>query len=108
MDRALADKVEGVLDEVVRPWLARHAGDIQVDGMGAGGVLRVRLSGRCSGCPTADLEVTTFVADELRARLPEISEVELISGVSDDLMAQARRLLALRVVGAHRALPVAV
>ena len=99
MQQVMADKIELVLDEVVRPWLARHAGNIQVDDLDADGVLTVRLSGRCSGCPTADLEVTTFVADELRARLPEISDVVLISGVSESLMAQARTLLTLRVGG---------
>ena len=99
MQQVMADKIELVLDEVVRPWLARHAGNIQVDDLDADGVLTVRLSGRCSGCPTADLEVTTFVADELRARLPEISDVVLISGVSEALMDQARALLTLRVGG---------
>jgi len=108
MKRATADEVENVLDEVVRPWLARHSGDIQVEDLGADGQLKVRLSGGCAGCPAADLEVTTFVADELRARVPEISDVVLISGVSDDLMAQARNLLALRVVGARKALPLPV
>jgi len=108
MEREMADEVENVLDEVVRPWLARHSGDIWVEDMDTDGRLKVRLSGPCAGCPAADLEVTTFVTDELRARLPEISEVVLLSGVSDDLMSQARALLALRVVGARRALPVAV
>lgn len=108
MERQLAEQVEQVLDEVVRPVLAQHAGDIQVEDLAQDGVLHVRLSGRCSGCPTADLEVTTFVADELRARLPEISDVVLISGVSDALMAQARSLLALSVVGRRTAQPVAV
>ena len=101
MKGELADQVERVLGEVVRPWLAQHAGDIEVDQIGEDGVLQVRLSGRCSGCPTADLEVTTFVADELRARLPQIKDVVLISGVSDALMAQARNLLALHAVGAR-------
>lgn len=99
MQQSTADKIELVLDEVVRPWLARHAGNVQVDDLDADGVLTVRLSGRCSGCPTADLEVTTFVADELRARVPEISDVVLISGVSESLMDQARTLLALHVGG---------
>jgi hypothetical protein len=39
----------------------------------------------------------------LRARLPQIKDVALISGVSDALMAQARNLLALHAVGAHTA-----
>lgn len=108
MKPELADKVERVLDDVVRPSLAQHSGDIQVDDMDADGVLRVRLSGRCSGCPTADLEVTTFVADELRARLPEVSDVVLISGVSNALMAQARNLLGLQVVGGRTAKRVTV
>ena len=105
MKQELAVQVECVLDEVVRPWLAQHAGNIRVEDIDENGVLQVRLSGRCSGCPTADLEVTTFVADELRARLPQIRDVVLISGVSDALMAQARNLLALHAVGARAAQP---
>lgn len=37
MEREMADEVENVLDEVVRPWLARHSGDIWVEDMDTDG-----------------------------------------------------------------------
>jgi Fe-S cluster biogenesis protein NfuA len=54
------------------------------------------MTGSCSGCPTADLTVESFVEEEIKEALPEIEKVVLIDGVSDDLLAEARKLMALR------------
>ena len=102
MERELADRVEAVLDAEVRPYLASHGGDITVADLSADGVLRVRLAGQCSGCPAAQLEGGTFVADLVRDRLPQITRVTAICGVSDELLSEARRLLAVHEATAER------
>lgn len=96
MDKSLRDRVEEVLDIHVRPSLRTHLGDVTVTGIEAG-VLHVEVVGKCVGCPSAELSMTSFVADEVTGRVPEISDVVLVSGVSDALIGEARRLLSLRV-----------
>ncbi len=74
------ENVEKVLDEQVRPSLAGHGGDIQVMEL-RDGILKVRLLGQCSGCPSASLT------------MEELKQTVLVTGVSDDLIAQARELM---------------
>lgn len=93
MDEDLRLRIEQALDQRVRPLLGLHQGDIELLELNDG-VLRLRLIGSCSGCPTADLYLESLVADELDGLVPEIERVLLISGVSDSLLAQARELMA--------------
>ena len=89
------DQVRRVLDEMVRPQLAAHNGDVAVLDF-SDGVLRIRLTGQCSGCPSASITTENLIAAEVRARVPEVRDVVLVNGVSDSLLAQARALLAER------------
>jgi Fe-S cluster biogenesis protein NfuA len=95
MGDELIYRVERVLAEKVRPSLFLHLGDVTVVSV-EGGVLRIRMTGSCSGCPTADLTVESLVEEEIQAEIPEIAKVVLIDGVSDSLLAEARKLMALR------------
>ena len=78
-------KIEKVLDERVRPNLAQHGGDIEIEKL-EDGVLHVRMHGQCSGCPSAELTLENLVNTELK-------DVVLVTGVSDDLIAQARQIM---------------
>lgn len=98
MDRDLANRLEAVLDADVRPYLQLHAGDIQIEELGADGVLSVRLTGQCARCPAAQDEIGTFITAAIQQALPEVTGVRADTGVSETLLAQARRLLALRPV----------
>ena len=85
-------EIEKVLDEKVRPDLALHGGNISVTGL-ADNVLSVRLLGQCSNCPSAMYTMEGLVREVLMEAFPQLSEVELVSGVSDDLITQARQIL---------------
>ena len=91
----LIERIERVLDEKVRPMVARHDGALTVLGL-EDGILRVKLSGACSGCPSADLVTEPLIERELQTAIPELKEVILVHGVSDSLLAQARALMGLR------------
>ena len=88
----LLEQIETVLNEDVRPTLAGHDGNVTVISCEKG-ILRIRLTGQCSGCPSASLTTEELVAAKIKARLPEIQDVILVSGVSDDLIAQAKAIL---------------
>jgi len=88
----IVNDIEKVLDEKVRPGLALHGGNIAVEKIEAG-VLYVRLLGNCSGCLAADSTMNELVKSEVLGQFPELKDVELVTGVSDDLISQARDIL---------------
>lgn len=89
------EEIEKVLDERVRPDLSLHGGNIQVEKI-EDGVLHVRMLGHCSGCPSAELTMENLVNTELTEAFPELKQVVLVTGVSDDLISQAREILGRR------------
>ena len=76
----------------MRPNLAQHGGDIEIEKL-EDGVLHVRMNGQCSGCPSAELTLENLVNTELKEAFPELKDVVLVTGVSDDLIAQARQIM---------------
>jgi len=94
MTATALERVEQVLDEKVRPLLGLHGGGVSLIGLTADGVLSVEFHGECVGCPAADVSLRYLVKDELMTALPDVvRDVVLIGGVSDDLIALARRLM---------------
>ena len=88
----LRQEGEWIREEKVRPMLGGHGGEVRLLDC-AGGVVSVELLGACSGCPSADLSTRGFIEDTLRAVLPEVERVELVSTVSPELMEMARTIL---------------
>lgn len=92
MSCELIDKIEQVFEEKVRPKLSLHGGNIILEEQD-GAVLKVRMTGACANCPSAQLTVQSLIAEEVMAVCPQIQDVILISGVSDTLLDQARQIL---------------
>lgn len=88
----LFGRLEKILNERVRPDLRTHGGDLEVLSM-TDGVIRFRLLGYCSGCPSAYLTAEQLVKKQVMDALPEISDVMLVTQVSDSLMETARSLI---------------
>ena len=64
-------KIEEVLDERVRPNLAQHGGNIEIEKL-EDGVLHVRMHGQCSGCPSAELTLENLVNTELKEAIDSV------------------------------------
>lgn len=92
MNYTLRETVETILTLHVRPALASHQGNVDVVSI-TNGVLRIRLTGKCSTCPSAQLTSEEWIASVVTAHIPEIKQVTLVTGVSDSLISQARQLL---------------
>jgi Fe-S cluster biogenesis protein NfuA len=73
----MKEKVQTVIDEI-RPQLQADGGDIELVEVTAGGVVRVRLQGACSGCPGAAMTLKAVVEDLLKQRVPEVTSVERV------------------------------
>ncbi len=95
MDVDFLQEIERVLDEKVRPDMALHGGDIRIVKW-ENDILTVRLCGQCSGCPSADLTMESLVRTELLDAFPMIKNVVLMSGVSDAMIAEAKKILSER------------
>lgn len=88
----MLEKIEQVLDEKVRPELKLHHGDVEVLEF-VDGLVRIRLLGQCSACPSAYITTEQLIEAELIEALPEVKQVVLVQQVSEDLLSQARALL---------------
>jgi Fe-S cluster biogenesis protein NfuA len=73
----LKSRVAHVLTNEIRPALHMDGGDIEVVDV-SDGIVRVRLLGTCSGCPSAIMAVMTGIELELRKRIPEIEYLEAV------------------------------
>lgn len=71
-ERAAAD---AALEEV-RPFLHSHGGEVEVLDA-AGGVVRVRMSGACSGCTASAITRQEGVEEALREHFPGFSALEV-------------------------------
>lgn len=85
-------KIEKVLEEKVRPALLAHEGNVEVAGY-EDGILKIRLTGRCSGCPSAKLTTEEMIGRVMKEEIPEIKDTILINQVDPELLDVAKRLL---------------
>lgn len=70
---ALEDRVRDAL-EAVRPYLDSHGGDVELLGI-EDGVVRLRLEGSCSGCPSSAVTLELAIEEAIRKAAPEVEEV---------------------------------
>lgn len=73
---ATKEDIEKVLDEHVRPGLRMDGGDVEVIGYDAKtGVVKVKLTGACGGCPMSQLTLKMGVERTLKEHISEVKEV---------------------------------
>ena len=70
----LEQKIVKILDQKIRPAVARDGGDIKFKGF-KDGVVKVQLQGSCSGCPSSTMTLKQGVQNLLCHYLPEVKEV---------------------------------
>ena len=67
-------KIVKILDQKIRPAVARDGGDIKFMEF-KDGVVKVKLQGSCSGCPSSTMTLKQGVQNLLCHYLPEVKEV---------------------------------
>ena len=67
-------KIVKILDQKIRPAVARDGGDIKFMEF-KDGVVKVQLQGSCSGCPSSTMTLKQGVQNLLCHYLPEVKEV---------------------------------
>jgi len=69
----MREDVQAVLEKI-RPMLQADGGDVELLDV-ADGVVSVRLTGACGGCPMATMTLKMGIERVLREQLPDIKEV---------------------------------
>lgn len=74
----LRDKVEEVLSKV-RPLLQRDGGDVELVDVQDDGIVKVKLTGACSGCPMSTMTLKNAIEETIKKEIPDIKSVEQVS-----------------------------
>ena len=71
----MKEKVAEVIDEI-RPALQADGGDVElVDVDEDAGVVKVRLTGACRGCPMSQMTLQMGIEQELKKQIPAVTKV---------------------------------
>ena len=73
----LKEKVEEVLGKV-RPMLQRDGGDVELVDVQDDGIVKVKLTGACSGCPMSTMTLKNAIEETIKKEVPEIKAVEQV------------------------------
>jgi Fe-S cluster biogenesis protein NfuA len=70
----LKERIEKALNRI-RPALQADGGNVELVEVTPEGVVKVRLTGACGGCPMSQMTLKMGVEKVLREAVPEIKEV---------------------------------
>jgi len=74
----MKEQVEAALAEV-RPSLQRDGGDVELVEVTEEGVVKVRLTGTCHGCPMAQMTLQMGIERYLKQQVPDVKTVEAVA-----------------------------
>ena len=85
----MLDEVKEVIEKDIRPLLEMEGGSIELENVNDDGVVKVRLTGACAGCPMSQFTLVNFVEATLKDKVPAVKEVVAV----DDAKARFEELL---------------
>jgi Fe-S cluster biogenesis protein NfuA len=74
----ITDKVQNAL-ETIRPYLQADGGDVELVNVKDDGIVEVRLTGACVGCPMSQMTLRAGIERALLREVPGIKRVESVS-----------------------------
>ena len=74
---SLKERVEKAL-ETVRPHLQADGGNVELVDVTEDGIVSVKLTGACGGCPMAAMTLQYGVTNAIKQAVPEIKEVKSV------------------------------
>ena len=70
----MREKIEEALGSI-RPALQADGGDVEFVDVSPEGVVKVKLTGACSGCPMSQMTLKMGIEKALKDAVPEVTEV---------------------------------
>jgi Fe-S cluster biogenesis protein NfuA len=76
-DMLMKEKVEKKLEQI-RPSLQADGGDVELVDVSDDGIVQVKLTGACAGCPMSTLTLKNGIERLLKQEIPEVKEVQAV------------------------------
>lgn len=73
----MREQVQAVLEKV-RPMLQADGGDVELVDVTENGIVQVRLTGACKGCPMSQMTLKNGIERMVLKELPQIKAVEAV------------------------------
>jgi len=70
MDQKITEALEDL-----KPWLKADGGDVELVEVTDDGLVKVRLTGACSGCPMREMTLKSGIGRVLKQKVPEVTDV---------------------------------
>jgi len=70
----MKEKVEAALNKI-RPMLHADGGSVELVDVTSDGVVKVKLTGACGGCPMSQMTLKSGIEKVVKEEVPEIKEV---------------------------------
>jgi len=73
----MKDRVEKALEKI-RPSLQADGGDMELIDVSEDGIVKVKLTGACRGCPMSQMTLKMGIEKALKQAVPEVKEVQSV------------------------------
>ena len=70
----MKERVESALNKI-RPSLQADGGDVELVEVTSDGIVKVKLTGACAGCPMSQMTLKMGIEKVIKQEIPEIKEV---------------------------------
>jgi Fe-S cluster biogenesis protein NfuA len=70
----MKSKIQNAINQI-RPNLQADGGDVELVDVSEDGVVKVRLTGACRGCPMSQMTLKMGIEKFLKKEVPEVKEV---------------------------------
>jgi Fe-S cluster biogenesis protein NfuA len=70
----MKEQVQKAID-MIRPSLQADGGDVELVDVSVDGVVKVKLTGACHGCPMSQMTLKMGIEKIIKKQVPEIKEV---------------------------------
>jgi Fe-S cluster biogenesis protein NfuA len=70
----MKEKVQKAID-LIRPSLQADGGDVELIDVSGDGIVKVKLTGACHGCPMSQMTLKMGIEKIIKAQVPDIKEV---------------------------------
>ena len=70
----MKEKVEKAID-LIRPSLQADGGDVELIDVSVDGIVKVKLTGACHGCPMSQMTLKMGIEKIIKEQVPDIKEV---------------------------------
>ncbi|MGV8057083.1 MAG: NifU family protein [Smithellaceae bacterium] len=70
----MKEQVQKAID-MIRPGLQADGGDVELVDVSADGIVKVKLTGACRGCPMSQMTLKMGIEKTIKKEVPEVKEV---------------------------------